>query len=116
MSNSNYNQIKFNDSMDYLSVIKKAFPDAMIQQQELINNIYHGYIVVINACNIIRFGWIKTEELKIHIEKCTISYYLGLIGLTQKTLFSGTVPCIPDDGPDFDFIEKIIKNYKSIGI
>lgn len=108
-----------NDTLNYLElVIIKALPTSLIDRVDNYDDFYSGYDIYVLPGSIIRFQFTMDNPMKLCIQKTEIPFIWYATENPQakrSIIFNGTVPSNENYEPDYDFLVKLLQNYKSIG-
>ena len=101
---------KTNDPLGLSAVIHAAFPVSLIRYCDNFDDCFHGWEICPIPGVLIVFNVRLGDDFYIKIEKKVIKSYSN--DLIVKDIFKGNIPCV-DDGPDLDFIKKVLINWNS---
>lgn len=102
--------------MGWESVIKKAFPNALIKPVGNYDDAHSGWDICPEPGVTIVFQQSFDTPLLIRITSQTMSgIFVYEPSVTRKYLFYGVVPQHQDGDPDENFVLLILKNWKNIG-
>lgn len=105
---------KVNDLHDYLGAIKRVYSNAVINKVGNFDDVCFGYEVVPEVNEIIQIKIETDNQTKCYISRFHVFPDTLTPTIYSHKIYSGAIPA-GDDGPDFEFIEKILKNYKLFG-
>lgn len=99
-----------NDPLGLYAVINAAFPGALIKYCDNFDDAWYGWDICPLPGVLIRFNVALNRECRIKIEKTAVIDYFKQV--SSKEIFKGDIPA-GDDGPDLDFIKKVLINWAS---
>lgn len=115
------------DKNHHLALIKDAFrgKNIQIQEEENGNGNYCEWKIGIKPGEFIIYKAFANNYKNIHIVFIKITYYSNMsqnpVQVSYKDVFRGNIPLMEDEDewdendPDFNFIEKLLKNYNNVG-
>ncbi len=95
--------------------IRKALPKGMVRFVDNYDDVNYGWDICPDPGILIQFKVNMSDPMRISIKKygIIVGAQVGHMSVIQATLFSGLIPPNSHSEPDYDFIRKILTNYKS---
>lgn len=97
------------DVCGYEDLLKEVFPNAIMKKIGNYDDYYWGWDIVPEVGVFMQFMVSLDHPMFINILERGVSMYQDY---PTKVVFRGDVP-FGDDGPDFDFLGKVLRNYRS---
>lgn len=101
------------DPLNFMPLLIAAFPDALIKAVTNFDDFYYGYEICPLPGVLVKFMVKNDEPLRIKVFKYVMNPMRD--GLSEHTIFKGSIPPTNDMEPDLDFIQKLLENWNSIG-
>jgi len=104
-------------AQEYLALIKSVFPNALWKFIKNYDDIYCGFEIAPEPGVLLIFKWQIEDEYRIRIEAIytnysSIIYPSNYVCSRYSLIFTGASPTDSNYDWDFDFIKKILVNYK----
>jgi hypothetical protein len=106
---------KAQQAQEYIDLVKSVFPDCLYRFANYHDDIYSGLEIAPEPGVLILFKWKISDKYCIRIE-VLYSYASPYVNPQRILIINGPIPSDSNYEPDFDFIEKILKNYKLFSI
>jgi hypothetical protein len=122
-SDQPYEELKL-AAEQHLALIKRAFPgNVLVEYISNFDDHYHGFYISPQPLTTIAYRIEMSNQYQLLITSYTMRVWTiassmmvarGNDHVNYQKMFFGHIPAC-EDGPDEEFIEKILRNWKSIG-
>lgn len=109
----NKNQTAAYVHMNLEAAIRKALPGAMTKYCDNFDDQYWGWDICPTPGVLLRLGVDIDAPTRIKIVKYLIETWSERVKVSH--IYAGPIPELEDKGVDFDFVEKLLKNWASFG-
>jgi len=104
-------------AQEYLTLITSVFPNCLWRFVENYDDIYCGFEFALEPGVLLIFKWRIDDHYRIKIEAIqtdysSIIYTSDSFNSRYRLIFNGPIPSDSNYEPDFDFIKKVLLNYK----